>query len=321
MKALVVHKYGSVDNLQFSEVDKPIPEDHEVLVKVKATSVNFNNLIIVTGKPFIGRIFSGLFSPNGKIPGNDVAGQVEAVGENVKKFKIGDEVFGDIIEYGGSTFAEYVCVPEEGLLLKPENLSFEESAVVPEAGLVALQALMDHGNLKPGEKVLIYGASGGIGTFAVQLAKVYGAEVTGVCSGKNADLVRSIGADHTIDYTRKDFLDYGPSFDLIIATVGYRPIRDYKKALKPAGRYIATGGTMKQIIEANVYGSKSSKGEQRKLAGMSVIPNKDLSQLKSLIEAGKVRPVIDTSYPFDSISDALKHYGTGHSRGKIAIYM
>ncbi len=319
MKALCVSKYGPLDDLKLQEVEKPIPKDDEVLIKIKATSINYNSLLFIKGKPFIGRFFTGLFKPGKKIPGNDVAGIVETAGKNVKQFKSGDEVFGDVSESGFGTFAEYVAAPEKELLIKPAGLSFVDAASVPEAGLVALQALKDHGNIQPDQNVLINGASGGIGTFAVQIAKYFEAKVTAVCGSRNFDLVQSIGADHVIDYAKEDFVKKGTGFDLIISTVGYRPIRDFKKALNPKGVYIATGGTMSQIFQANLLGPMLSGKDGKRLSGMTVKTNKDLDFLTGLIESGNVKPIIEKTFPLANIVIALKHYETRHASGKIII--
>jgi NADPH:quinone reductase-like Zn-dependent oxidoreductase len=319
MKALCVSKYGPLDDLFLQDVEKPIPKDHEVLIKVKATSVNYNSLIFTTGKPFVGRFFSGLIKPGQKIPGNDIAGIVESAGKSVKQFKPGDEVFGDLTTFGA--FAEYVTAHENELILKPDFLSFEDAAAAPEAGLVALQALRDHGNIQPNQRVLINGASGGIGTFAVQIAKSLGAEVSAVCSTRNIELVQSIGADHIIDYTREDFVEKSPGFDLIISTVGYRPIKDFKKALNPKGIYIATGGTMSQIFQAMMLGPFLSERDGKRLGSMVVKPNKDLDFLTGLMESGEVKPIIEKTFPLVDIVNALKHYDTGHASGKIIIIL
>jgi NADPH:quinone reductase-like Zn-dependent oxidoreductase len=319
MKAIVCTKYGSPDNLQLKEVEKPTPKDNEVLVKVHATSVNYNNLLFVKGEPFVGRLWTGLLKPKFKIPGNDIAGRVEAVDRNVKQFQPGDEVFGDISECGSGAFAEYVSVPENALALKPANISFEEAAAIPEAALVALQALRYNGQIKAGQKVLICGASGGIGTFAVQIAKYFGAEITGVCSTRNLNMVRSIGADHVFDYTQEDFTKNGQRYDLILATAGYRSIFDYKRALSPRGIYVATGGSMVQIFQAMLLGPWISMTGRKQLGAMTVKPNKDLGFMKELIEAGKVKSVIDRSYSLSEAAEALRYYGEGHARGKVVI--
>jgi NADPH:quinone reductase-like Zn-dependent oxidoreductase len=321
MKAIVYEKYGPPDVLQLKEVEKPVPKENEVLVKVQAASVNYSNSAFVRGKPFIVRLMgSGLLKPKYKILGSDIAGRVETVGVNVRQFRPGDEVFGDLSECGRGGFAEYVAVPENALVLKPANLTFEEAAAVPEAAVVALQGLRDKGQIQPGQKVLIYGASGGIGTFAVQIAKSFGAEVTGVCSTRNLDLVRSIGADHVIDYTQEDFTQNGQQYDLILATAGYHSIFDYARALSPGGIYVVTGGSMAQIFQPMYLGPFISMTGDKKMGNLAMRPiQKDLAFVKDLIEAGKVKPVIDRCYPFSEVAEALRYYGKGHSRGKIVI--
>lgn len=322
MKAIVCTKFGPPDGLQFTEVDKPAPRDDEVLVEVHAASVTFSNLMLVTGKPLVARLMGlGLLKPQHKIPGSDIAGRIEAVGPNATRFRPGDEVYGDLSGCGRGGFAEYVCAPENAVALKPANLSFEEAATVPEAALVALQALRDSGQIKKGQQVLIYGASGGIGTFAVQLAKYFGAEVTGVCSTKNLDLVRSLGADHVIDYTREDFTQNEQRYDLIVATAGYRSIFDYKRALSSTGTYVSTGGAMAQTFQALLLGPFISMSGGKKLGAMLVKPNQDLAFMKELLEAGAVKPVIDRCYPLSETAEALRYYGEGHARGKVVITM
>lgn len=319
MKALVITKYGTPDVIELSDVVKPKPKDNEVVVKVYAASVNFNTMMFVKGEPLIARAFTGLLKPKVKTPGNDIAGIVKSVGKDVKQFQIGDEVFGDTAECGFGAFAEYVSVPENALMLKPKNISFEEAAAAPEASLVALQALRDEGEIKSGDKVLINSASGGIGTFAVQLAKYFGAEVTGVCGSKNLDMVSSIGADHIIDYTKEDFTRNGEKYDLIIATAGYHSILEYRNALSPKGRYVATGGSMKQIFQAMLLGSWLSKEGGKKLTNLILKVNKDLDLMKELLEAGHIKSVIDRSYPLSEAADALRYYGEGHAKGKVVI--
>jgi NADPH:quinone reductase-like Zn-dependent oxidoreductase len=318
MKAIVIQKYGPIEDIEYREVEKPVPGEDEVLVKVFATSVNFNNLIFVKGEPLAGRFFSGLFKPNIKITGNDLAGKVEAAGPNITGFQPGDEVYGDLAEYGFGTFAEYVSVPEKALARKPANLSFVQAAAVPEAALVALQALRDTGQIQPGKKVLISGASGGIGTFAVQIAKYYEAEVTGVCGSGNLEMVRSLGADHVIDYTKEDFARQQEGYDLILATAGYRSLSDYKRILNPGGIYVATGGTMKQIFQAMLLGPLASRGG-RKMTSMAVKPNQDLDFMRELLEAGRVKPVIDKEFPLSQAAEAMRYYDKGHARGKVVI--
>jgi NADPH:quinone reductase-like Zn-dependent oxidoreductase len=320
MKAIVCTEFGPPDVLELQEVPKPTPGDDEVLIEVHAASVTYSNLMLVKGEPFIGRLMGmGLFQPKHRIPGSDIAGRVSTVGSNAKRFRPGDEVYGDLSECGRGGYAEYVCAPENTLELKPANLSFEEAAAVPEAALVALQALRDKGQLQAGQKVLINGASGGIGTFAVQIAKSYGAEVTGVCSTRNVDMVRSLGADHVIDYTKEDFTKNGQRYDLIVAAAGYRSIFDYRRALSPNGIYVSTGGALAQTFQALLLGPFLSMTGRKKLGAMLVKPNQGLDVLKELTEAGQVKPVIDRHYPLRETAEALQYYGEGHSRGKVII--
>ena len=320
MKAIVCTRYGPPDVLELEEIQKPTPGDDKVLVEVHAASVTYSNLMLVRGEPFVGRLMGiGLLKPKQKIPGSDIAGRVAAVGRNAKRFRPGDEVYGDLSGCGRGGYAEYVCAPENALELKPANISFEEAAAVPEAALVALQALRDKGQVQKGQKVLINGASGGIGTFAVQIAKYFGAEVTGVCSTRNLDMVRSIGADHVIDYTKEDFTKNGQRYDLIVATAGYRSIFDYKRALSPKGIYVSTGGSLAQTFQALLLGPFISMTGSKKLGTMLVKPNQGLEFLKELLEAGKVKPVIDRRYPLSEVAEALRYYGEGHARGKVVI--
>ena len=321
MKAIVCTQYGPPDTLKLEEVSKPTPGDDEVLMEVHAASVNFSTVAFVTGKPFGVRLMGGgLFKPKHRIPGAEVAGRVEAVGRNVKQFQPGDEVFGDLSACGRGGYAEYVSAPENTLALKPADITFEEAAVVPETALDALQGLRDKGQIQPGQKVLIHGASGGIGTFAVQIAKYFGAEVTGVCSTRNLDMVRSIGADHVIDYTQEDFTKSGKHYDLILATAGYRSIFDYKRALSPKGIYVSTGGSMTQVFQAMLLGPFISMTGSKKMGGLVLRLNqKDLVIVKELLEAGKVKPVIDRRYPLSEVPEALRYYEGRHARGKVVI--
>ena len=318
MKAMMYTQYGPPDVLKLTEAAKPVPKDDEVLVKVRASSVTFGDLAAVKGEPFMVRFTLGLREPKFKIPGKDVTGQVEAVGADVKQFKPGDEVFGDLSGCGWGAYAEFVSVPENVLVQKPTNLTFEAAGAVPESAVVALQGL-HQGQIQSGQKVLIYGASGGIGTFAVQLAKSFETEVTGVCSTRNLEMVHSLGADHVIDYTKEDFTKKGQQYDLVLATAGYRSIFDYKRALAPGGYYVATGGEMAQIFQPMLLGPLVSS-DGRKLTNLAMKPDKeDLTYIKELIEASKVTPVIDKSYPLSELPEALKYYGEGRSRGKVVV--
>jgi len=321
MKAIVYTKYGPPDDvLELEEVEKPTPKDDEVLVKVYAASVNYPDWGCVRAKPFYLRLMTGLLKPKNKILGTDIAGRVEAVGRNVKQFQPGDEVFGYIAGFGFGGFAEYVSVPENALALKPVNITYEEAAAVPMAACVALRGLRDKGQIQPGQKVLINGASGGNGTFAVQIAKSFGAEVTGVCSTRNLDMVRSIGADHVIDYTQEDFTQKEQRYDLILATAGYRSIFDYKRALSPKGIYVSTGGSEAQTYQAMFLGPFISMTGSKKMGATVGIQNqKNLVFMKELLEAGKVVPVIDRRYPLSEVAEAIRYYGEGHARGKVVI--
>jgi len=320
MKAIRYTEYGSPDVLQVAEVDKPVPGDNEVLVKVHAASVNYSDWAFMRGKPWLVRLCQGLLKPKHKILGADIAGQIEAIGGSASPFQPGDEVYGDLAGHGWAGFAEYVSVPENALALKPANLTFEEAAAVPQAAVVALQALRDKGQVQPGHRVLIVGASGGIGTFAVQIAKSFDAEVTGVCSTRNLDMVRSIGADYVIDYTKEDFTQNEQTYDLIVATAGYRSVFDYRQALSPKGICVVTGGTMAQIFQSMLVGPCISMIGTKKVTNLSVkLIQEDLVFMKELLEAGKVVPVIDRQYPFDEVAEAIGYYGEGHARGKVGI--
>lgn len=320
MKAMFTNKYGSPDVLEFAEVEKPVPGDNQVLVKIHAASVNYGNLVLLKGEPFLARFAFGLFKPKFTIPGGDIAGRVEAVGKDVKQFQPGDDVFGDLSRCGWGGFAEYVAVPEHALALKPPNLSYEEAAAVPMAGVTALQGLRDKGKIHPGQKVLINGASGGVGTFAVQIAKSFGAEVTGVCSTRNIDTLLSIGADHAIDYTKKDFTQQTESYDLILAVNGYHPISAYKKALCSNGVYVMVGGSGAQMTEAMVKGPWISMTGSKKMGNFLQRANqKDLYTMKELLESGKVKPVIDRSYTLSELPEAFRYFEGGHAQGKVVI--
>ncbi len=319
MKAIEYTEYGPPEVLELEEVEKPALKDDEVLVKVCAASVNDGDSSVVRGKPFVIRImYQGLLKPKNTILGADIAGRVEAVGRNVKQFQPSDEVFGDISGCGWGGFAEYVSVPENALALKPANLTFEEAAAVPQAAVVGLQGLRDKGQIRSGQKVLINGASGGIGTFAVQIAKSFGAEVTGVCSTRNLDMVRSIGADQVIDYTQEDFTKSGQRYDLILDVAGYRSIFGYKRALSPDGIYVMV--SMDRVLQAMFLGPLISLIGSRKVGALGAEPNeKDLVFMKELLEVGKVVPVIDGRYALSEVAEAVRHYGEGHPQGKVVI--
>ncbi|RDU36047.1 NAD(P)-dependent alcohol dehydrogenase [Neobacillus piezotolerans] len=322
MKAIVYGRYGPPDVLEVKEVEKPEPKENEVLVKVHAASMNYGNLVLLTGKPFLARFAFGLLKPKYAIPGGDIAGRVEAVGKGVKQFKPGDEVFGDLSGSGWGSFAEYVAAPEQAFAPKPSNLSFEEAASVPMAGVTALQSLRDKGEIKSGKKVLINGASGGVGTFAVQIAKSYGAEVTGVCSTRNVEIVQSIGADNAIDYTKEDFTTKPERYDLILGANGHHPISAYKRCLNPDGIFVHVGGSGAQLAQAMLLGPWISMAGSRKIGSFLQRANqKDLYYMKELIEEGKVKPVIDRRYTLEEVPEAFRYFSQGHSQGKVVITM
>ncbi len=321
MKATVYHEYGSPEVLRLEEVEAPTPSDDQVLLRVRAASVNPYDWHLLTGLPYIARPQFGFFKPRVNAPGIDVAGQVEAVGEKVTRFHPGDDGFGAV---GAGAFAEYVCVSEDLLVSKPARLTFEQAAAVPCAALTALQGLRDHGRIEAGQKVLINGASGGVGTFAVQIAKAFGAEVAGVCSTRNVELVRSIGADHVIDYTREDFTSGGRRYDLILDNVGNRSLSECRSALSAKGVYVSSFGRPEnrwlgpfaQLLQMIVL----SPFVSHKLRTFITRPNgKDLQVLKELLEAGKITPIIDRAYPLSDVPDALRYLEEGHARGKVVI--
>jgi NADPH:quinone reductase-like Zn-dependent oxidoreductase len=321
MKAIVQDRYGSPDVLELREIDKPVVKDDEVLVRVRAASANPADWHYMRGLPYIMRPQAGLGKPKNNVLGRDVAGQVEAVGKAVTTFRLGDEVFANV-ETGG--FAEYACVSEGFLEPKPANLTFEQAAAVPLAALTALQGLRDAGRVHPKQKVLIIGASGGVGTFAVQIAKSFGAEVTGVCSTRNVEMVRSLGADDVIDYTHRDFTQSGQKYDLIFQLAGTRSPSDCRRALTSKGTLVVSSGEsdgrwigpVDRMIKASVL----SPFVSQKLGSFLAKPNKDdLRFLKELIEDGKLKPVIDRTYPLSEAPDAIRYLEEGHARGKVVI--
>jgi len=321
MKAIVFTEYGSPDVLRLEEVEIPSPKDDEVLVKVQAAAGNALDWHFMRGEPFLARLENGVQKPKITRLGADIAGRVEAVGSHVTQFQPGDEVFGEKFESGLGGFAEYVSVPERALALKPANVSFEAAAAVPIAALTALQGLRK-GQIRSGQKVLINGASGGVGTFAVQIAKALGTEVTGVSSTRNLDMVRSIGADHVVDYTKEDFTRNGQQYDLIFDAVGNRSLSDYKRALSPDGICVIAGfTTLSRLFEHMVLGPLTSMIGSQKIGMMDTAhTNKDdLLFIKGLLEAGKIVPVIDRSYPLSETAEAIRYLETGRARGKVII--
>ena len=318
MKAVVYTKYGPPDVLQLIEVEKPAPKDNEVLIKVHAVSLNGSDWEGLRGKPLYARM-GGLRKPSEGILGSDIAGRIERIGKNIRQFQPGDEVFGETLRYKGG-FAEYVCVPERGLARKPTGMTFEQAAAIPQGAVIALQGIRDKGQVQPGQNVLINGAGGSAGTFAVQLAKYYGAEVTGVDNTGKLDFMRSLGADHVIDYTREDFTKNGKQYDLILDVVAHRSVFAYRRALKPAGSYFAVGGSVAVLFQILLLGPWIRRTTGKNIRILAVQPNsKDLVFITELYEAGKIVPVIDRRYPLSEVPEALRYLGAGHARGKVVI--
>ncbi len=320
MKAIVYTQYGPPEVLRLQEVPKPTPKADEVLVRVHAAALNMYDYHLVTADIFLVRLQMGLLTPKHPIPGADIAGEVEAVGAAVTQFQPGQAVYGDISARGNGGLAEYVCVPEKWLAPKPAALSSEAAAAVPMAAVTALQGLRDLGQLQPGQHVLIQGAAGGVGTFAVQIAKALGAEVTAVCSPRNLEQARALGADRVIDYTREDFTQRGERYDVILGVNGYHPLSAYQQALAPRGRYVMAGGTGRQMFEALVFAGLRSKPDGQRLSVLTAQPRQgDLLYLNHLLETGRVVPVIDRRFPLAQTAEALRYLGQRHARGKVVV--
>lgn len=318
MKAIVYHSYGSPDVLKLEEVKKPIPRDDEVLIKIHAVSVNRSDWEALIGKPLYARL-GGLLRPSRRILGSDIAGRVEATGRNNQRFQPGDEVFGDILGHMGG-FAEYVCVDGNTLAQKPASLTFEQAAAIPQAAVIALQGIRDKGQVGPGQKVLINGAGGGAGMFAVQLAKLYGAEVTGVDNTGKLDFVRSLGADYVIDYTQEDFTKNRKQYDFILDLVAYRSVFDYTQVLAPKGSYFLVGGSVATIFQVLLLGPWIRRTTGKNIGVLAVRPNpKDLIHITELCEAGKIVPFIDKLYSLSEVPEALRYVGEGRVKGKVVI--
>jgi NADPH:quinone reductase-like Zn-dependent oxidoreductase len=318
MKAIVHHEYGSPDVLKLEEVAVPSPRDDEVLIKVQAVSINGSDWEGLTGKPLYARL-GGLRKPGYKILGSDIAGRVEGTGKNIHQLQPGDEVFGEMPSYRGG-FAEYVCVPETALIKKPASLSFEEAAAIPQGAVIALQGIRNKGQVQPGQHVLINGAGGSAGMFAVQLAKYYGAEVTGVDNTGKLDFVRSLGADNVIDYTREDFTKNRNQYDLILDVIADRSAFAYQRALKIHGSYYFVGGSAATLFQILLLGPWIRRATGRNVRLLAVQRNqKDLVFMTELCEAGKIVPVIDRRYPLSEVPEALRYVGEGRAKGKVVI--
>jgi NADPH:quinone reductase-like Zn-dependent oxidoreductase len=317
MKAIVFTKYGTTEVLELKEIDKPIPKEDEVLIKVYAVSINDWDLGLLQGDP-INRLLNGLFKPKIKILGSDIAGRVEEVGKNVKKFQPADEVYGDLSgRWGG--FAEYVCAREKALALKPASMSFEEAAAIPQAAMLAIQGLRDKGQIQSGQKLLINGAGGGVGTFAVQIAKLYGVEVTGVDNSGKLDMMHSMGFNHVINYKQEDFTKNVKSYDLILDVKTNRSIFDYIRVLSRNGIYVTVGGSLVRLLQALFLGPWISMFSKKKICFVALKSNRDLNYMNELFETGKVKPVIDRTFRLDEVPKALRFFSEGDHKGKVVI--
>jgi NADPH:quinone reductase-like Zn-dependent oxidoreductase len=321
MKAIVRDRYGSTDVLAVVAIEKPVPGDHDVLVRVHAASLNMADLDYMRGSPYSARVATGLSKPKNSVLGLDVAGRVEAVGINVEQLKPGDEIWADMTGFGYGAFAEYVCAPESAFALKPASLTFEEAATVPQSAVLALQGLRGGRPIEPGQKVLINGAGGCVGPFAVQIAKSFGAEVTGVDSTGKLDLLRSIGADHVIDYTQEDFTRNGQRYDLILDIAASRSILDFRRSLGPRGSYVLVARSVAGFFQALFLGGWISMTGSKKMGIFVWVPNKreDLDFLKGLLEVGKIKPIIDRDFELSEVPEALRYLEQGHARGKVVI--
>ncbi len=322
MKAIIFKEYGNTDVLSLQEVEKPSPKKNEVLIKVVASSINAGDHYLMTGTPWPLRLMFGLTKPSLNILGCDVAGVIEAVGKDIKHFKVGDEIYGDLSSSRFGGFAEYTCAKETSLARKPANLSFEQAAAIPSAALTALQGLRDHGHITAGQKVLINGASGGVGTYAVQIAKSMGAHVTAVCSTRKSEMVSKLSPDEIIDYKTQNFTENGKHYDLIHAVNGYHPISAYKNSLTPTGNYVMSGGDNSQLIDVMLKGPFLSSRKGQTFKNYMVKPNrKDLDFLRQLAEDNELVPVVDRTLPLQQVPDAIRSMEKGEIQGKIVIKM
>lgn len=317
MRAIIYHKYGTPDVLKLEEVEKPVPGDDEILIKVYAVSINDWDQGLLNGD-FINRMLNGLMKPKRKILGSDIAGRIEAVGKNVTLFKPGDEVYGDLSgRWGG--FAEYVCASENALALKPPTMSFAQAAAIPQAAMLAVQGLIDKGKIKEGQKLLINGAGGGVGTFGIQIAKLYGVEVTGVDSTGKLDMLRSMGFDHVIDYTKEDFTKNGKHYDLILDVKTNRSMFSYARALSPNGVYVTVGGSISRLLQALLLAPLIRMIYKKYIRIVALKTNKDLAYMNKLFESGKVKPMIDGPYKLDEVPASFRLFGKGEHKGKVVI--
>ncbi len=318
MKAFVYRKYGSADVLKLEDIEKPKPTEDQMLIKIHAVSINGSDREGLIGKPLYAR-FGGLFRPGTSILGSDIAGRVEFAGKNITEFKPGDEVFGELPGYQGG-FAEYACTHGRTLSMKPASMTFEEAAAIPQAGVIALEGIREKGQVQPGQKVLINGAGGSAGSFAVQLAKLDGAEVTGVDNTGKMDFLRRLGADHVIDYTHEDFTRSGKQYDLILDLVAHRSVFAYMRALEPHGTYFFVGGSVAVLLQSLLFRALIRKASGKKIGFLAIPQNrKDLVAITALCESGKIIPVIDKQYRFSEIPEAMRYVSEGYAKGKVVI--
>jgi len=321
MKAIYYDQYGQPDVLKLVEIEKPTPKEDEVLVRIYATSINSWDWDMIRGEPVFVRMW-GLFKPKHKIPGSDIAGCVESVGRNVKKFKPGDEVYGDIVEHGWGGFAEYACAKEHQLVSKPSSMSFEQASAIPQAGLLALQSIRDFGKLQKDQHILLNGAGGGVGTLGLQIAKMVGAEVTVVDSADKHDMLKSLGADHVIDYHKEDYTNLGRTYDVIVDVIANREIASYRRALSPGGIFVMIGGSTPTILNLMIFGpliAKFRRRDGKRITMMGYKPNRGLDDMSKYFEEGKVIPVIDKVFPLEQTADAFRYFAGGTFKGKIVI--
>jgi NADPH:quinone reductase-like Zn-dependent oxidoreductase len=318
LKAVVYTKYGGPEVLNIKDVEMPNPKDNEVLIKVYAVSINDWDWSLVEGSTFVNRLFYGLFKPRIQIPGSDIAGRIEAVGSKVRRFKVGDEVFGDLSEKWGG-FAEYVCAHENALELKLPSMKFSEAAAIPQAAMLAVQGLIDKGKIQCGQKLLINGAGGGVGTFGLQIAKLNGVEVTAVDSAPKLSMLSSMGADEVIDYKQEDFTGNGKRYDVILDVKTNRSISHYLRALSPNGSYITVGGSIWRLFQALILGPLISLFTRKKIIIVALKPNKDLAYMNKQFEAGNIKPVLDREFQLEEIRDAFELFRKGEHRGKVVI--
>ncbi len=319
MKAIVLNRYGSPEDLQVQDIPKPSPAAHEVLVKIHATAINDYDWSIVRGKPYLYRLMFGLRRPKMPVAGMELAGVVEAVGDQVSQFQVGDAVYGDTSEYGFGTFAEYMCIHEKALILKPNEMSFEQATAIPHAAALAYQGLVDAGQIKSGQRVLINGAGGGVGTFGLQIAKTYGAEVTGVDTGDKLQRMRALGFDQVIDYKKVDFTKTGQRYDLILDAKTKHAPRAYLRVLHPEGRYVTVGGDLHRLLQLVVSKAWIARTTKKHLQIVALKANKDLDKINALFAAGIIKPLIDGPYPLEKIPWAISYFGAGQHHGKVVI--